>query len=320
MVKKQVKTHRKAGEECKEEEESDEGNPQDQSHHHVEAAFHCRTRENISVEKRTQQELRFYYIVSAQPAGSSCLQHPAAHGGTCPSTAFHSLIQAFPRAQPEAERLFHRGSGLNLTSGQYTAPTAGYYTFTATLHIGEPSGTPHTTLLGGGSGPALTLPSVPVSGEQRKKERSCRGNRLRVLICVQSRCQHNRYSRAKLGWERNHQGGQEEGGQAPLGEGGTCSPQHHPPSLFCSNLETVSQLESCGDLFTISVTGVLYMQVSGASSAQDCARQEGAFCGPSSRAGRRVCFSAQLHAQRTLGAEVCGDAAPCTTAGLPSRS
>ncbi|XP_064930233.1 erythroferrone isoform X6 [Columba livia] len=155
MVKEQVKTHRKAGEECEEEEESDERNPQDQSHHHVEAAFHCRTRENISVEKRTQQELQFYYI-------------------------------------PEAERMFHRGSGLNLTSGQYTAPTAGYYTFTATLHI--------------------------VSGEQRKKERSCRGNRLRVLICVQSRCQHN------------------------------------------SNLETVSQLESCGDLFTISVTGVLYMQ------------------------------------------------------------
>ncbi|XP_064930232.1 erythroferrone isoform X5 [Columba livia] len=192
MVKEQVKTHRKAGEECEEEEESDERNPQDQSHHHVEAAFHCRTRENISVEKRTQQELQFYYIVSAQPAGSSCLQHPAAHGGTCPSTGFHSLIQAFPHAQPEAERMFHRGSGLNLTSGQYTAPTAGYYTFTATLHI--------------------------VSGEQRKKERSCRGNRLRVLICVQSRCQHN------------------------------------------SNLETVSQLESCGDLFTISVTGVLYMQ------------------------------------------------------------
>ncbi|KAK2538271.1 Fam132b [Columba guinea] len=155
MVKEQVKTHRKAGEECEEEEESDEHNPQVQSHHHVEAAFHCRTRENISVEKRTQQELQFYYI-------------------------------------PEAERMFHRGSGLNLTSGQYTAPTAGYYTFTATLHI--------------------------VSGEQRKKERSCRRNRLRVLICVQSRCQHN------------------------------------------SNLETVSQLESCGDLFTISVTGVLYMQ------------------------------------------------------------
>ncbi|XP_071668427.1 uncharacterized protein [Patagioenas fasciata] len=155
IVKEQVKTHRKAGEDCEEEEESDEGNPQDQSHHQVEAAFHCRTRENISVEKRTQQELQFYYI-------------------------------------PEAEGMFHRGSGLNLTSGQYTAPIAGYYTFTATLHI--------------------------VSREQRRKERSCRGNRLRVLICVQSRCQHN------------------------------------------SNLETVSQLESCGDLFTISVTGVLYMQ------------------------------------------------------------
>ncbi|NXW91831.1 ERFE protein, partial [Alopecoenas beccarii] len=122
-----------------------------------------------------------------------------------------------PHAQPETEGMFHRGSGLNLTSGQYTAPIAGYYTFTATLHIGEPSGTPPTTLLGG-SGPALTLPSVSVSGEQRRKGQPCRGNRLRVLICVQSCCQHN------------------------------------------SNLETVSQLGSCGDHFTISVTGVIYMQ------------------------------------------------------------
>ncbi|NXF40804.1 ERFE protein, partial [Nyctibius bracteatus] len=121
-----------------------------------------------------------------------------------------------PHPQPEREGMFHRGSGLNLTSGQYTAPLAGYYTFTATLHIGEPLATPH--------GPAreawaaLTLPSVPVRREQQRKGQPCGGNRLRVLICVQSHCQHN------------------------------------------SNLETMAQLESGGDLFTISVTRVLYLQ------------------------------------------------------------
>ncbi|KFV07243.1 Protein FAM132B, partial [Tauraco erythrolophus] len=93
---------------------------------------------------------------------------------------------------PEREGMFHRGSGLKLTRGQYTAPIAGYYTFTATLHI--------------------------VRREPRRKGQPCRGNRLRALICVQSRCQLN------------------------------------------SNLETVSWLESGGDLFTISVTGVLYLQ------------------------------------------------------------
>uniref|UniRef100_A0A8C3K5A0 Erythroferrone n=1 Tax=Calidris pygmaea TaxID=425635 RepID=A0A8C3K5A0_9CHAR len=128
------------------EEERGEGNPQARSYRRVEAAFHCRTRENISIEQR----------------------HLPAHG-------------AFRHPQPEGERMFHRGSGLNLTSGQYTAPVTGYYTFTTTLHIGE-------------------------------------GNRLRVLICMQSCCQHN------------------------------------------SNLETTSRLESSGDFFTISVTGVLYLQ------------------------------------------------------------
>ncbi|NXM54371.1 ERFE protein, partial [Illadopsis cleaveri] len=68
-------------------------------------------------------------------------------------------------SQPEREGMFHRGPGLNLTSGQYTAPTAGYYTFSSTLHI--------------------------VRREPRRKGQGCRGSRLRVLICVQSRCQHN---------------------------------------------------------------------------------------------------------------------------------
>ncbi|XP_010292815.1 PREDICTED: erythroferrone [Phaethon lepturus] len=102
------------------------------------------------------------------------------------------------KEQPEREGMFHRGSGLNLTSGQYTAPTTGYYIFTATLHI--------------------AAAEAPVRRQRRGKGQPCRGNRLRVLICVQSRCQHN------------------------------------------SSLETMSQLESGGDLFTISVTGVLYLQ------------------------------------------------------------
>ncbi|KAM9274847.1 erythroferrone [Cariama cristata] len=155
MVNEQAKMRRKAWEGHEEEEKSGEGIPQARSHRRVEAAFHCWTRENISVEQRAQQELQLYYI-------------------------------------PEREGMFHRGLGLNLTSGQYTVPIAGYYTFTATLHI--------------------------VRREQQRKGQPCRGNSLRVLICVQSRCQHN------------------------------------------SKLETMSRLESVDDLFTVSVTGVLYLQ------------------------------------------------------------
>ncbi|NWY75811.1 ERFE protein, partial [Erithacus rubecula] len=95
-------------------------------------------------------------------------------------------------SQPEREEMFHRGPGLNLTSGQYTAPIAGYYTFSTTLHIAR--------------------------REPRRKRQGWRQSRLRVLICVQSRCQHN------------------------------------------SHLETVSRLENSSDLFTISVTGTLYLQ------------------------------------------------------------
>ncbi|NWI15956.1 ERFE protein, partial [Crypturellus soui] len=94
--------------------------------------------------------------------------------------------------QPEHEGTFHRGLGLNLTSGQYMAPVTGYYIFTATLHIVH-------------------------QGHQRKG-RQCGQNRLRVLICVQSLCQRH------------------------------------------SSLETVSRLESTGNLVTVSVNGVLYLQ------------------------------------------------------------
>ncbi|NXD03868.1 ERFE protein, partial [Certhia familiaris] len=119
-------------------------------------------------------------------------------------------------SQPEREEMFHRGPGLNLTSGQYTAPIAGYYAFSTTLHIGEPSVSP--TALPRQSGLALTPCSVTARREPRRKGQGCRGSRLRVLICVQSHCQHN------------------------------------------SNLETVSQLGSSRNLFTISVTGTLYLQ------------------------------------------------------------
>ncbi|NWV34536.1 ERFE protein, partial [Grantiella picta] len=119
-------------------------------------------------------------------------------------------------SQPDREGMFHRGPGLNLTSGQYTAPITGYYAFTTTLHIGEPSDSPMA--LPGKPELALMPCSVPVRREPRRKGQACRGSRLRVLICVQSRCQHN------------------------------------------SNLETISRLESSGDLVTISVTGTLYLQ------------------------------------------------------------
>lgn len=44
------------------------------------------------------------------------------------------------RPQPNAEGAFRRGPGLNLTSGQYTAPVAGFYALAATLHVGEARG------------------------------------------------------------------------------------------------------------------------------------------------------------------------------------
>ncbi|XP_005529712.1 PREDICTED: erythroferrone [Pseudopodoces humilis] len=154
LLRGMAKLCRTAGEGRKEE-ESRKGNLRGGVQHRVEAAFRCRTREDITVEQKMWQELGLFYI-------------------------------------PEREGMFHRGPGLNLTSGQYKAPIAGYYAFTSTLHIAH--------------------------REPQRKGQGWRGSRLRVLICVQSRCQHN------------------------------------------SNLETVSQLGNSGDLFTISVTGTLYLQ------------------------------------------------------------
>ncbi|XP_063162946.1 erythroferrone [Candoia aspera] len=64
----------------------------------VEAAFHCQTRKNISVDRRSLQELQLYYIT-------------------------------------KKEELFHRGLGLNLNNGQYMAPISGYYIFSARLYV-----------------------------------------------------------------------------------------------------------------------------------------------------------------------------------------
>nr|XP_045004292.1 erythroferrone [Jaculus jaculus] len=104
-----------------------------------------------------------------------------------------ALRELGPYDPPDAEGAFHRGPGLNLTSGQYTAPVAGFYALAATLHV------------------ALAEP--PKRGTPRPRDR------LRLLICLQSRCQHN------------------------------------------ASLETVMGLENSGELFTISVNGVLYLQV-----------------------------------------------------------
>lgn len=207
-----------AGEGGKEEEKSSKGKPQAGAQRRVEAAFHCQTREDIAVEQKVWQELGLFYIVSAQPAPSPCLQgHPPWHSDSF-SNSSHSL------SQPEREGMFHRGPGLNLTSGQYTAPIAGYYAFTTTLHIGEPSDS--SVALPGRSGLALIPCSVTVRREPRRKGQGCRGSRLRVLICVQSRCQQNRYGRAKPGTPG--QGGRKE--SSIPGKGGACSPHHYPPS------------------------------------------------------------------------------------------
>ncbi|XP_024901195.1 erythroferrone [Pteropus alecto] len=81
---------------------------------------------------------------------------------------------------PDAEGAFRRGPGLNLTSGQYTAPVAGFYALTATLHVETP--------------PAA-LAETPRRGPPRPRDR------LRLLICIQSRCQRNASLEAVTGLE-----------------------------------------------------------------------------------------------------------------------
>ncbi|XP_054406044.1 erythroferrone isoform X2 [Pongo abelii] len=104
----------------------------------VEAAFLCRLRRDALVERRALHELGVYYL-------------------------------------PDAEGAFRRGPGLNLTSGQYRAPVAGFYALAATLHValGEP----------------------PRRGPPRPRDH------LRLLICIQSRCQRNASLEAIMGLE-----------------------------------------------------------------------------------------------------------------------
>ncbi|XP_067322004.1 erythroferrone [Anolis sagrei] len=94
----------------------------------VEAAFYCQIQKNLSVEQRSLKELQLYYI-------------------------------------PKKGEVFHRGLGLNLTSGQYHAPLSGYYIFSATLHV--------------------------VLNDYARKSQPCARDRLRLLICVQSLCRQN---------------------------------------------------------------------------------------------------------------------------------
>lgn len=96
--------------------------------------------------------------------------------------------------QPDAEGAFRRGPGLNLTSGQYTAPVAGFYALAATLHVGEarPRG-------GEGGAPPARFPPprdhrprLPAAlAEQPRRGPLRPRDRLRLLICIQSRCQHH---------------------------------------------------------------------------------------------------------------------------------
>ncbi|XP_006866885.1 PREDICTED: protein FAM132B [Chrysochloris asiatica] len=94
----------------------------------VAAAFHGRLRRDTQLERRSLHELSLYHV-------------------------------------PDAEGAFRRGPGLNLTSGQYTAPVSGFYAFAAALH--------------------LAIPEPPRRGPPRARDH------LRLLICIQSRCQHN---------------------------------------------------------------------------------------------------------------------------------
>ncbi|XP_051009627.1 erythroferrone [Acomys russatus] len=106
----------------------------------VEAAFHCRLRRDVQVERRALHELGVYYL-------------------------------------PDVEGAFHRGPGLNLTSGQYTAPVTGLYALAATLHV------------------ALT--------EQTRRGPPRPRDRLRLLICIQSLCQQNASLETVMGLENS---------------------------------------------------------------------------------------------------------------------
>ncbi|KAM6179048.1 erythroferrone [Rhynchocyon petersi] len=106
----------------------------------IEAAFHCLLHRDAPVERRSLHELGLFHV-------------------------------------PDAEGAFLRGPGLNLTTGQYTAPVAGFYAFAAALHV------------------VLTEPLR--RGPPRARDH------LRLLVCIQSRCQGNASLEAVLGLENS---------------------------------------------------------------------------------------------------------------------
>lgn len=149
----------------------------------VEAAFHCRLRRDAWVERRALHELGGYYLVSPGREGRG------GRGG-CPQGRDNRPCAL----QPDAEGAFRRGPGLNLTSGQYAAPVSGFYALAATLHVGE-------ARRRGGAG-APTPPSAPAArdrcpcrpaalAEQPRRGPPRPRDRLRLLVCIQSRCQRN---------------------------------------------------------------------------------------------------------------------------------
>ncbi|XP_066476944.1 erythroferrone isoform X2 [Tiliqua scincoides] len=157
IIRKQERINFKTCDNCQEEEEQEEDGDSEEENFlaqitgplleskeqvQVAAAFHCRTRKNISIERRSLQELQLYYI-------------------------------------PKKWEMFHRGIGLNLTSGQYVAPVSGYYIFTATLQI--------------------------VPGDHPKKNPTRTRDRLRLLICIESLCHQNISLETLSGWDGSNE-------------------------------------------------------------------------------------------------------------------
>ncbi|XP_069755440.1 erythroferrone-like isoform X3 [Narcine bancroftii] len=97
-------------------------------YHRLEAAFHCKLKDDLVMSRRSLRELQNFHI-------------------------------------PEKDGVFLRGIGLNLTSGQYVAPVAGFYQFSANLHIEHRE-------------------------HQRRRHNRPQDN-IRILICIDSLCQHN---------------------------------------------------------------------------------------------------------------------------------
>uniref|UniRef100_H3AV85 Adipolin n=1 Tax=Latimeria chalumnae TaxID=7897 RepID=H3AV85_LATCH len=94
------------------------------------ATFHCKLRDNLPIERRKMVQLHNFQI-------------------------------------PENEEQFQRGSGFNVSSGQYTVPVSGFYSLTASLHY------------------------VSKHWENPRRGYHRARDHVRALICIGSLCQHN---------------------------------------------------------------------------------------------------------------------------------